>query len=339
MRVLAFSFALVASLVPASFSALAQERIVAAGSTFAAPLYEKWIASFTKTHPGAPIVYQATGSAEGLKRLARGQVDFAASDIPPSGDVTNGNKFALFRVGVGAVVPAYNLPGILKEIRFTPQILAGIYLGRITNWNDPLIRAANHGVKLPSERIVVIHRSDGSGTTYVWSDYLSKTSDLWRLKIGKAGSLAWPVGEGAPGNGGVANAVTRTAFSIGYVEYIFAVERRLNFGAVKNASGKYVLADIDSITASAEETRGAGGLRASLTDSSNPKAYPIASFTWVIVSKALGGAKRDRVLAFLGWAFSLGQRQAAALGYIALPDYVAAQEKLAVEQMSAGRKR
>ncbi|MFZ0589796.1 MAG: phosphate ABC transporter substrate-binding protein PstS [Bryobacteraceae bacterium] len=338
MRALAFNFPMAATLALSSFSALAQDRVVAAGSTFAAPLYQKWIASFTKTHPGAAIEYQATGSAEGLRRLEHGQIDFAASDILPGVDETNRNKFALFPVGVGAIVPAYNLPGVLKEIRFTPEILADIYLGQIRNWNDPLIEAANHGLKLPSKQIVVIHRSDGSGTTYVWSDYLSKTSAHWRSKMGTGGSLAWPVGEGAPGNGGVAEAVTRTAYSFGYVEYIFAIERRLSFGTVRNAAGKYVRADIDSITASAE-ARGSDDLKTSLTNPADAKAYPIASFTWLIVSRSLSGAKRDHVLAFLDWVLSAGQRQAAALGYIALPEYVAAQERKTVVQMSADRKR
>ncbi len=339
MRALAFNFPMAATLVLSIFSALAQDRIVAAGSTFAAPLYQKWIGSFTKTHPGAAIEYQATGSMEGLRRLERGQIDFAASDILPGGAETNRNKFALFPMGVGAIVPAYNLPGVLKEVRFTPEILAGIYLGQITNWNDPVIEAANHGVRFPSERIAVIHRSDGSGSTHVWSDYLTKTSAHWRSKMGTGGSLAWPVGDGAPGNGGVADAVTRTAYSIGYVEYIFAVQRHLSYGLVKNAAGKYVRADIDSITASAEAGSGSGDLQTSLTNPADAKAYPIASFTWLIVSRNPSGAKRGRVLAFLDWALSTGQRQAAALGYIALPEYLAAQGRKLVEQMIAERKR
>jgi phosphate transport system substrate-binding protein len=228
----------------------------------------------------------------------------------PGADETNRNKFALFPVGVGAVVPAFNLPGVLKEIRFTPEILAGIYLGQITNWNDPLLKAANHGAKLPAEKIAVVHRSDGSGTTYVWSEYLTKASGLWQSKMGKGGSLGWPVGEGARGNGGVAATVARTAYSIGYVEYIFAVEQRLSFGAVKNAAGRFVSADIDSITAAAEERRGSHDLWASLTNPAAAKAYPISSFTWLMVSKKLSAAKRDRVLAFLDWALSSGQKQA-----------------------------
>jgi phosphate transport system substrate-binding protein len=301
-----------------------------AGATFPAPIYQKWIESFQANAPGsasAPgigISYEAVGSDEGTQRLRRGEVDFAASDILLDKNVQEQMGIQTFPSVVGAVVPAYNIQGLARDLRFTPEVLAGIFLGRITKWNDPRIKEINRGVNLPAADIVVVHRSDGSGTTYVWSEYLAKTSTEWREAVGLGSTLHWPVGQAERGNDGLAGALTRTPYSIGYLEFIYALRNELSYGAVKNAAGKFVRPDIDSITSA---MRGPGPGR---------DAYPIASFTWLLVSSKMpAGAKRERLAAFLDWAFSSGQREAGALGYVALPEELAGQERAAVARFRA----
>lgn len=298
-----------------------------AGATFPAPIYQKWIASFQAVSPGLAISYDAVGSEEGMERLRRGDVDFAASDILPAKNIQDQLGVEIFPSVVGAVVPAYNIQGLARDLRFTPDVLAGIFLGRITKWNDPAIKEINRGVNLPSSDIVVVHRLDGSGTTYVFSSYLSKTSPAWRETIGAGSTLHWPVGQAAGGNDGVADALMRTPFSIGYLEFIYALRNELSYSAVKNAAGKFIRPDIDSIAAAAKNL--AKGETADARD-----AYPIASFTWLLVaSKMPDRAKRDRLAAFLDWAFSSGQREAGALGYVALPQDIAGQERSAAARL------
>jgi len=295
-----------------------------AGATFPAPIYQKWIESFERGAPGIGLSYEAVGSDEGIQRLRRGEVDFAASDILPDKNIQDQMGIQTFPSVVGAVVPAYNIQGLARDLRFTPEVLAGIFLGRITKWNDPRVREINRGVNLPAADIVVVHRSDGSGTTYVWSEYLAKTSTEWREAVGSGSTLHWLVGQAERGNDGVAGALTRTPYSIGYLEFIYALRNELSYGAVKNAAGKFVRPDIDSISA---------GMR-----SPGPErdAYPIASFTWLLVSSKMpAGVKRERLAAFLDWALSSGQREAGALGYVALPEELAGQERAAVARFRA----
>jgi phosphate transport system substrate-binding protein len=295
-----------------------------AGATFPAPIYQKWIASFQAGVPGLRITYEAVGSDEGIQRLRRGEVDFAASDILPDKNVQDQLGIQPLPSVVGAVVPAYNIQGLVRDLRFTPELLSGIFLGRITKWNDPRIKEVNRGISLPAADIVVVHRSDGSGTTHVWSEYLSKASPEWRDAVGTGSTLHWPSGQSASGNEGVAGALSRTPYSIGYLEFIYALRNELSYGAVKNAAGKFVRPDIDSITAA---VRGPEPGR---------DAYPIASFTWLLVSSKMpAGQKRDRLAAFLDWAFSSGQREAGALGYVALPDELAGQERSAAARFKA----
>jgi len=223
------------------------------------------------------------------------------------------------------VVPIYHIDGLVRDLRFTPEILAGIYLGKITHWNDPLIRGVNKGLALPNREIRVVHRSDGSGTTYIWTDYLSKVSPEWRSAAGSATQIRWPVGAGANGNEGVAEAVRNTSDSIGYVEFIYALQSHLGYGAVRNAAGRFVQASLESLEAAAS---GAGtdqaGLRASITNAAAARAYPIASFTYFLVPEKIQDARKAGLLsAFLQWALTVGQRQSAALGYAALPDGIA----------------
>jgi phosphate transport system substrate-binding protein len=269
------------------------------------------------------------GSEEGLERLRRGDVDFAASDILPEKQVLDQLGIQTLPSVVGAVVPAYNIQGMARDLRFTPELLAGIFLGRITKWNDPRIREVNRGASLPAADIVVIHRSDGSGTTYVWSAFLSKASPVWHDSIGTGSTLSWPTGQFAKGNDGVARALTNTPYSIGYLEFIYALRNELSYGAVKNAAGKFVRPDLDSIGAAARSL--AKGEPAASRD-----AYPIASFTWLLVRSPMSaGEKRERLAAFLDWAFSSGQRQAAALGYVALPEELAAEERTVAARFRA----
>jgi phosphate transport system substrate-binding protein len=324
----ALSFFLTVSLWP--FALCGQSGLRGAGATFPAPIYQKWIASFQAGSPGLPISYEPVGSEEGIERLRRGEVDFAASDILPGQDIREQLGIQTFPSVVGAVVPAYNIQGLARDLRFTPELLAAVFLGRITMWNDPRIKDENRGVNLPAANIVVVHRSDGSGTTFVFSGYLTKTSPAWHAAVGAGSTLQWPTGQAAKGNDGVAGALTRTPFSIGYLEFIYALRNELSYGAVKNAAGKYIRPDIDSIAAAARDL--GKGEQAGARDS-----YPIASFTWLLVSsKVPAGAKRERLAAFLDWAFSSGQRQAGALGYVALPEDLAAQERSAVARFRQG---
>ena len=310
-----------------------QTAVIGAGSTFSAPIYKKWIDSFQVIHPGLPITYDPTSSEEGLGRLEGGAADFAASDFPPGEDVEKRLGLEMLPTVIGGVVPAYNIAGIEKDLRFTPDILAGIYLGQIQKWNDPKIKAANRGVKLPEADIAVIHRSDGSGTTYVWSEFLSKSNSEWRSAVGTGSSLHWPVGEGVATNEGVAQRITRTPNSIGYVEFIYALQNHLSYGSVQNAAGKFVSADIDSLTAAALAALSSTTYRISITNAPNKNAYPIASFTWIVIqAKVSTTQKRERLAAFLDWALSYGQKQAAALGYVALPQPLAERERLSVAQ-------
>jgi len=269
-----------------------------------------------------------------MRRLAQRELDFAASDIAPSPEMQNKLGVELLPAVVGAVVPAYNLHGLARDLRFTPEVLAGIFLGRITKWNDPRIKEANHGANLPDAGIIVVHRSDGSGTTHVFSEFLSKTDAGWRSAMGASGTLDWKVGQGANGNGGVAQVLARTPYAIGYLEFIYALENELSYGAVKNASGKFVRPEIDSITAAARTAQQAEPFRADITNALGRDAYPITSFTWLLVpAHAKSSAKRRQLMDFLDWALSSGQRQAGALGYVALPEELAERERAAVGRL------
>ena len=325
---------LVFGILAAATYAQTDGTVRGAGATFPAPIYQKWIESFQANHPGPRILYESVGSEEGVMRLEHGDVDFAASDIVPSQEVQDKIGVELLPAVVGAVVPAYNLHGLAKDLRFTPDLLAGIFLGHITKWNDARIKEVNRGANLPDADIIVIHRSDGSGTTHVLGEYLSKTNTEWRDAMGTGSTLEWKTGQGAKGNDGVASVLARTPYAIGYLEFIYALENQLSYAAVKNAAGKFVRPDIDSITAAARSAPEAEPFRASITDAPGRDAYPIASFTWLVVpAHATAGAKRDQLFGFLEWALSTGQRQAGALGYVALPEELAARERSVVARL------
>ncbi len=305
-----------------------QAPLICAGGTFPAPIYQRWIEAFEKHSPGLPIVYHAVGSGAAVQELKRGAATFAASDFPLDQRMQMELGVRLIPTVVGAAVPAYNIPDQLRDLRFTPQLLAAIYLGAVTRWDDPQIKALNREARLPPHDIVVVHRSDGSGTSYLWTDFLSRASVEWRDKVGASVMPRWPLGREAAGNAGVADLISRTPFSIGYVEFTYALTHRLSYGPVKNAAGNYIQAGIDSLTAAASAARMEDPNSVSIVDAPGRDAYPIASFTWMLVPvKMEAGPRRERFRAFLDWALSMGQRQAGALGYIALPPELAVRER------------
>jgi phosphate transport system substrate-binding protein len=313
-----------------------------AGATFPYPMYSKWFDEYHKKFSNIEINYQSIGSGGGIRQVLAGTVDFGATDGPMNDDQIKefkdkrGTDILHFPTVLGADVPSYNIPGVNAELNFTPEALAGIFLGRITKWNDPAIAIANQGVRLPANDIVVVHRSDGSGTTYIWVDYLSKISADWKNKVGKGTSVNWPVGLGGKGNEGVAGLVKQTPNSIGYVELIYAIQNKMPYGKVKNSSGVFVKADLAGVTAAAA---GASkdmpdDFRVSIANAPGKTAYPISSFTWLLVpAKISDTAKRDALKGFLKWMITDGQNYAEALSYAKLPKEVAAKEMKAISRI------
>jgi phosphate transport system substrate-binding protein len=309
--------------------------INAAGATFPYPIYSKWFDAYHKLHPDLDFNYQSIGSGGGIRQVLAGTVDFGASDGPMTDDQLNQAKTKVlhFPTVLGADVPTYNIPGVSQELNFTPEALAGVYLGKITNWKDPAIAGPNPGVKLPDTDIVVVHRADGSGTTYIWVDYLSKVSEEWRTKVGKNTSVNWPVGLGGKGNEGVSGLVKQQPGAIGYVELIYAIQNNMPYGKVKNAAGVFVKANLDSVTAAAAAAAKAmpDDFRVSITNAPGKAAYPISSFTWLLVpSKIDDPTKKKAIVDFLHWMLKDGQGMVEALSYAKLPKEVVAKETKAI---------
>src|SRR5580704_10725289 len=313
-----------------------------AGASFPYPIYSKWFDDYHKKDTNIEINYQSIGSGGGIKQVTEGTVDFGASDGPMNDDqlkvFQDKHGFAIlhFPTVLGAVVPTYNIPGVTGDLNFTPEALAGIFLGKITKWNDPAIAGANKGVNLPGNDIVVVHRSDGSGTSYIWTDYLSKVSDEWKNKVGKGTSVNWPVGLGGKGNEGVAGLVKQTPNSFGYVELIYAIQNNMPYGKVKNASGNVVKADLASVTAAAAGAAKdmPADFRVSITNAPGKSAYPISSFTWLLIpEKFSDAAKRDAIKGFINWMLVDGQNEVEALSYAKLPKEVVAKEKQALAKV------
>jgi phosphate transport system substrate-binding protein len=311
-------------------------KLNAAGATFPTPIYTKWFDVYHTAHPDVEINYQSIGSGGGIRQLQAGTVDFGASDGPMSDDQLAQSKFKIlhFPTVLGAVVPTYNIAGVTGDLNFTQKALAGIYLGSITKWNDPEIAKANPSVNLPGADIVVVHRSDGSGTSYIWTDFLSKVSDDWKNKVGKANtSVNWPIGLGGKGNEGVTGLVKQTPNSIGYIELIYAIQNKIAYGNVQNAAGKFVKADLASVTAAAaaDAKNIPDDFRVSITNAAGPKVYPISSFTWLLIPAQIQDtAKRDAIKAFLKWMLSDGQKYNEALSYAQLPKDVIGKESKAI---------
>jgi phosphate transport system substrate-binding protein len=307
----------------------------AAGATFPNPIYSKWFDVYHTQHPAVQINYQSIGSGGGIRQLLAGTVDFGASDRPMTDDQLSQAKFKIlhFPTVLGAVVATYNIPGVTGELNFTQHAIAGIYLGTITKWNDPEIVKANPGVSLPGDDIVVVHRSDGSGTSFIWTDFLTKVSDQWKSQVGADASVKWPVGLGGKGNEGVAGLIKQTPDSIGYVELIYALQNNMSYGLMQNAAGKYVKASLASVTAAAAGAAKAmpDDFRVSITDAPGATAYPISSFTWLLVPAQISDAsKRDAIKAFLKWMLEQGQAYNEGLAYAQLPKPVVAKEMKAI---------
>lgn len=313
-----------------------------AGATFPYPMYSKWFDEYKKKNPGIEINYQSIGSGGGIKQVTEGTVDFGASDGPMTDEQLkafqdkHGFGVLHFPTVLGADVPTYNIPGVTSTLNFTPEALAGIFLGKITKWNDPAIAGPNKGVNLPATDIVVVHRSDGSGTTYIWTDYLSKVSEEWKTKVGRGGSVSWPVGLGGKGNEGVTGQIKNAPNSIGYVELIYAVSNNIAYGNVKNSSGNFVKADLASVSAAAAAAAKSmpDDFRVSITDPPGKTAYPIASFTWLLIpEKFSDGAKRDAIKGFVKWMLTEGQNYTEQLSYAKLPKEVVAKEQKALAKV------
>lgn len=318
---------------------LAQTKLNAAGATFPYPIYSKWFNEYHQQHPDIEINYQSIGSGGGIAQVTAGTVDFGASDGPMKDEQIaafkqqRGTSVLHFPTVLGAVVPAYNIPGFKGELKFTPDVIAGIYLGKITSWNDPAIAKANPGTSLPNASIVVVHRSDGSGTTYIWTDYLSKISPDWNGQVGKGTSVKWPVGLGAKGNEGVAGMIRQMEGSFGYVELIYALQNKITFGSVRNAGGNFVTASLDSTTAAAASVKTMpADFRVSITNAPGKDAYPIASFTWLLVPVDWKDKSKQKIIVdFLTWMLDQGQTMSAQLDYAPLPDSVKEKEREAVK--------
>ena len=316
--------------------ALAQTTLNGAGATFPYPIYSKWFNEYHNEHSNIQINYQSIGSGGGIRQLQAGTVDFGASDMPLNAEQTA--QFKAKNVTVlhvptvlGAVVPAYNIPGLSGDVKFTPDVLADIYLGKISKWNDPRITQVNPGVNFPDQNITVVHRSDGSGTTFIFTDYLSKVSPDWKNTVGSNTSVKWPLGMGGKGNEGVAGYIRQLPGSIGYVELIYAIQNKIQFGSVQNSSHNFIKASLETTTAAAEGVKMPADFKVSITNPPGKNAYPIASFTWLLIPTNPADANKGKIMKdFLFWMLDKGQTMTEALSYAPLPKEAVAKEKAAI---------
>jgi phosphate transport system substrate-binding protein len=318
-------------------------RLQGAGATFPAPLYQKWLSEYGKLYPNVKIDYQSIGSGGGIQQIQAQTVDFGASDAPMSDDDLKKAPGALVHIPtvLGAVVITYNLAGVTQPLRFSPDVLADIFLGRVKRWDDPRIKADNPTASLPATDISVVHRSDGSGTTAVFTDYLAKVSPAWKEKPGVGKSVDWPVGLGAKGNEGVTGQIKQTPNTIGYVELAYAVQNKMPVAELKNKAGNFVAPSLDAVTAAAAESVAAtpADLRASITDAAGAQAYPIASYTYILVYQEQKDAARGKALVdFLWWAIHDGESYAKDLQYAPLPAQITQQAETKLNAITAGRK-
>lgn len=299
--------------------------ITGAGATFPYPIYAKWAESY-KNQSGTGMNYQSIGSGGGIKQIEANTVDFGASDMPLKPEDLEKNGLMQFPTVMGGDVPVYNLEGIGNgKLKFSGELLANIFLGKVTKWNDPAIKALNKGVALPDQDITVVHRSDGSGTTFIWTNYLSKVSPEWKTKVGEGTAVQWPAGTGGKGNEGVASYVQRLKGAIGYVEYAYALQNKMAVGQVKNQAGQFVMADEDSFKAAAAgaDWNKAPGMYLLLTDQPGKQSWPITGATFILMHKAQDKPDTAKeVLKFFDWAYKNGSKMAAELDYVPLPEKV-----------------
>jgi phosphate transport system substrate-binding protein len=308
-----------------------------AGATFPAPIYTKWFSEYHKLHPNVQINYQAIGSGGGIRQITERTVDFGATDGPMTVDQIQAAPGIMhFPTVLGAVVPIYNVPGVDAELKFTGPLLADIFMGKVTKWNDAAIAAINQNVTLPASDIAVVHRSDGSGTTYIFADYLAKVSPEWKKSVGVATALKWPVGVGAKGNDGVAGQVKQQPGGIGYVELIYAVQNNIDFGTVQNSAGKFVKASLAGVTAAAAVAVDVmpKDFRVSITNAPGDTTYPITSFTWLLVYEKQKDKEKGKILTeFMRWMLTEGQKMTESLSYAPLPKGVVDKELEALEKV------
>jgi phosphate transport system substrate-binding protein len=331
------SVALMCILVVATAPFAAAQKMNACGATFPDPIYKKWFGAFSKTHAGVQINYEANGSGAGVKGVTDGTVDFGASDMPMTDQelaAVKSGKILHFPTVLGAVVPVYNIAGVTQDLKFSGPVLADIFLGTIAKWSDKRIAADNPGVKLPDQEIVIVHRTDGSGTTFVWTDFLAKVSPEWKSKVGAAKSVSWPKGLGGAQSSGVTGLVKQNPNSIGYVELLYALQTKMGYGQVKNSAGSFVKADVASVT---EAAAGAANsmpddFRVSITNAPGKNAYPISTFTWLLIpNKFSDPAKAKTVRELIKWVLTDGQKDCAALSYAPLPKGVVAKEEKQID--------
>lgn len=313
------------------------QQLTGAGATFPYPIYSKWFSEYASQHRGVQINYQSIGSGGGIKQVTSGLVDFGASDGPMTDQQLKEAQVKVQHIPtvLGAVVPIYNLPGIKEELKFSGDTIADIYLGKITNWNDPHIAKDNQGVNLPNQNIFVAHRADGSGTTYIFTDYLSKVSPEWKDKVGKGTAVQWPIGIGGKGNESIAGLVRQTPGAFGYVELIYAAQNKIAFGSVKNKAGKFVKASIEGVSEAAASVKVMpADYRVSITDAPGAEAYPISSFTWLLVPLKAKNPENGKVIKdFLQWMLDHGEGEAGQLYYAPLPSSVMAKVKQTVNSL------
>ena len=314
------------------------QNINSAGATFPNPIYTRWFNEYNKLHPEVKINYQSIGSGGGIRQVSEGTVDFGASDATMTDQQIAEAKVKVMAIPtvLGAVVPVYNLPGVDQELKFSQDALAGIYLGKITKWNDPYIAKENPGVNLPDQAILPVYRSDGSGTTFIFTDFLSKVSPLFQQQVGRGAAVKWPVGIGQKGNEGVAGMVRQSKYSFGYVELIYAEQNKMQFGLVRNKAGKFVKASTAGVTAAAAAN--AKGIpadyRVSITDAPGAESYPISSFTWLLIpTQSKDAAKGKALVGFLDWMLEKGQTEAASMTYAPLPDALVARVKKSITML------
>lgn len=321
-----------------STQAWAALLINGAGATFPYPIYSKWFDEYQKVNSDVQFNYQSIGSGGGIKQISSHTVDFGASDGPMSDAqlLKAEGQLLHFPTVLGGVVPIYNVDGVDKNLKFSQEAISGIFLGKITLWNDAALAKINPGVNLPALAITVVHRADGSGTTYCWTDFLSKINDDWKSKVGKGTSVKWPVGLGGKGNEGVSGLVKQTPNSIGYVELIYATQNKLDYGMLENKAGKYVLCSTAGVNAAAASAAAnmPKDFRVSITDADGADAYPASTFTWLLIyRRQMDATKGKELVAFLNWMLDKGQGYAEGLGYAPLPASVLGMERQAIKQI------
>ena len=329
-------FVISALLLVASVAASAQTKLNGAGATFPYPIYSKWFAEYYKLHPDVQINYQSIGSGGGIRQVSTGTVDFGASDGPMTDQQLSDAKTKIVHIPtvLGAVVPAYNIAEVKQELNFSGPTLAKIFLGQINNWNDPAIAKDNPGVSFPNKNIVVVRRSDGSGTTYCFTDYLSKVSQDWAQGPGKGTAVKWPTGIGAKGNEGVAGMLRQMDGAIGYVELMYAEQNHIAYGKVKNAAGEFVKASLDSVSKAAATAKIPNDYRVSITNAPGKGVYPISTFTWLLIPQKNADANKQKIIVdFLNWMVNDGQKMTQQLTYAPLPAEVATRVKATISQL------